>query len=81
MPSSIFQTCPVEHILAFCYHFSLCKLPFMSFFNALLFDENIVEEGGGVISPSPLIPLSGLNPEHLGTGNGSTQPAFVGHFL
>lgn len=53
----------------------------MSFFNALLFDENIVEEGGGVISPSPLIPLSGLNPEHLGTGNGSTQPAFVGHFL
>lgn len=52
-PHSLFQTRPVEHILAFCYHFSLQKLPFMFIFNALLFDENIVGERGGVISLSP----------------------------
>lgn len=68
-------------MLAFYYHLSLRKLPFMFIFNALLFEENIVEEGRGMVSPSLLVSLSGLDPEHPGTGNGSTQPAFVGHFL
>ena len=53
----------------------------MFIFSAFLFDENLMEEGGGMISPGPLIPLSGLDPEHPGTGSGSTRQAFVGHFL
>lgn len=51
-PPSLFQTCPVEHILAPCYYFSLQQLPLLFIFNGLLFDEKIVEGEGAVMSPS-----------------------------
>jgi hypothetical protein len=35
----------------------------MFILNAFLFNENVVQGGGGVICPHPLILLSGLDPE------------------
>lgn len=68
-------------IAAFCYYFSLLTLPLIFILNAFLFDENAVQGGGGVICPSPLILLSGLDRELPGMGSCSTEQNILKHSI
>lgn len=76
----LWQICSLRCVLAFCYYFSLLKLPLLFIFKAFLFDDKIVEKEGGVMCRRPLTPLAGLGPTHPGAASGPTQPAALGQF-